>query len=114
MITNGTLVVLVSKTPASCSHDDLGGLRNDGSLRHYFGIIAQATSKENALNNAKGGRSYETIVAIEKAFFPTKKDRTAFKKKLEKMGILPEHILFGEDYASGSGHIRLRIHELCG
>lgn len=115
MITNGKLIVLLPKTPLSLnSSDDLSKVIHDCSLRQYFGLSARFTSEEAACDQIKdAGNNLHTIVVAEKGFFATNEERDVFKKKLGELGVSSNHILFGEDYASGYHHLLLTISELC-
>ncbi len=115
MITDGRLIVLLPKTPSLLNpSDDLAKTRSDSSLRQYFGIIAQVTLEETVHDHAKDRNNNHTIVVVERGFFAYEKERANFKKKLEESGVASDHVLFGEDYASGYHHMVLKIHELCG
>lgn len=114
MITDGKLIILLPRTPASLlPHDDLTKMKSDGSLRQYFGMISQVTLAEKVCHQINGHDNHHAIVVVERGFFTDKKGQQGFKKKLEESGVPSKHILFGEDYASGYHHILLTIHRLC-
>jgi len=116
MITNGVLIVLLPPKPSSLciSEDDyLSDAIHDASLRPFFSTMSQVTSSEKVLGQTKKQDNTDCVVLVERGFFPEKQLREVFKEKLEKYGVPPSHILFGEDFASGYFHILRRIMELC-
>ncbi|MCK9345334.1 MAG: hypothetical protein M0P64_04455 [Candidatus Pacebacteria bacterium] len=116
MITNGNLIVLLNGTQtAECADGhDLSKLIHDGTLRQYFGEMNQTTSEAKLLSQTEHcGSKRDYIVVTERGLYPDGKDRDALRSKLKGLGIRQNHILFGEDYASGYHHIVLKICELC-
>lgn len=116
MITNGNLIVLLPPKPSSLciSEDDyLSDAIHDASLRPFFSIMSQVTSTEKVFGQTKRQDNADCVVIVERGFFPEKQLREDFKEKLEKHGVPPNHILFGEDFPSGYFRMLIRIRELC-
>lgn len=114
MISNGRLLVLLPETPPSLSSgDDLSSMHNDITLRRYFRMSGGVTVVDTVCAHVKNENNHQTIVVAERGFFATEQRRMDFKKTLEGFGVPSDHILFGEDYASGRHHILLAIHKLC-
>ncbi|MFA5997531.1 MAG: hypothetical protein WC791_03525 [Candidatus Paceibacterota bacterium] len=116
MITNGNLIVLLNGTPTTeCGGgNDLSKLIHDVTLRQYFGEMSQTTAEAGVFSKTEHcGSKRDYIVVTERGLYSDKKDRDAFRNKLKELGIRQNHVLFGEDYASGYHHIVLKICELC-
>jgi len=81
-------------------------------LREYFGHRIRITSEAKVLSQIKNSNNGETVVIIERGFFPGKNPRDALKEKLQDARVPSSHVLFGEDYASEYHHILLEIRRL--
>ena len=89
-------------------------MQNEGTLRHYFCMIARVTLTNAVYDHVNDHNNHHTVVVVESGFFGGfKEEQQDFKRAMEDFGVPSKHVLFGEDYASGYHYIILKIHELC-